>query len=197
MQLPRALRRRAEVSDEGERSRRSFTTTLTVLVVSLLIACVTQMGGNVALERRSGAYTAIWPQGWAFFTGLGSKDVLVAYRTNAAGDQLVPESPRENWSDRAWGMDRGREPATWEISDLARQIPQDDWSPCTAATTADCRFLLTRPAAHTLTNWSTSPTLCGLTVITVEHPNFPVGATLPAAPHHVFAVAKVNLTCPK
>ena len=172
-------------------------TTLTVLVASLALACVTQMSGNVELERRSGAYTAIWPQGWTFFTGLGTKDVLVAYRTDTAGDQLIPESQREDWSDRAWGTERASEPATWEISDIARQIPQEDWRLCNAGTAADCRFLLPGLASHTLTNWSSSPTLCGLTVITIEHPNFPVGATLPPSPRHVSAVAKVNLACPK
>jgi hypothetical protein len=196
MPLSRLLRRQEELGDEGERGLRSFTTTLTLLVVSLLIACATQMGGNVELERRSGAYAAIWPQGWIFFTGLGAKDVLVAYRTDVSGDQLLPESQHEDWSDRAWGMERASEPATWEISDLARQVPQEDWRPCAAATAADCRFLLAGPASHTLTNWSSSPTLCGLTVITIEHPNSPVGATLPPSPRHVSAVAKVNLTCP-
>ncbi|MFI9383699.1 SdpA family antimicrobial peptide system protein [Kutzneria sp. NPDC052558] len=195
MRSARSLRRRGDTGDEGELSRRSFATTITLLVVSLVLACLTQLSGNAGLEQRSGAYTALWPQGWSFFTGLGSKDELSAYRVDPTDHRLVPQLQRLTWSDRQWGLERSAESQSWELGDLARQIPQAAWHPCTAATVADCFPLIAKPNPATVTNRSAAPALCGRTVITIEHPSFPVGADLPSAPSHIYAVTEVNLTC--
>lgn len=197
MRIPHPLRRRGDLGDEGEQSRRGFATTLALLVVSLGIACVTQVGGNVELEKRSAAYTLFWPQGWTFFTDLGTKAVLSAYRTDPAGDRFIPESQRQDWSDRQWGLNRSAEAQSWEITKLGGQIPQAAWRRCDAATVDGCKPLFAHSAPYAMTNWSSSPSLCGLTVITVEHPNYPVGRTLPPSPRRIYAVAEVDITCPR
>ncbi len=196
MRIPQLARRRREIDDDaGEQSRRSFATTLTLLVVTLVIACVTQLGGNPDLTRQSGAYGVLWPQGWAFFTGVGTKDQLSAYRIDPDNGELVALTQRVSWSDRQWGLERSGEPQAWEISDLAKQVPQDDWSPCAATTAAACLAAAPKPTPPTLTNWSAAPTLCGPTVIAIEHPSYPVGASLPSSPRHIYAATEVNLTC--
>ena len=191
------IRRRVDAGDEKEQSRRSFATTLTVLVVSLAIACVTQVSGNIELEQRSRVYTVFWPQGWVFFTGLGTTTVLSAYRTDPGHEQFVPTSQRQDWSDRQWGLNRVGEAESWEISKLAEQIPQAEWHPCAEATVAGCKSLLTRAAPHALTNRSSAASLCGRTVITVERPVSPTGPTLPSSPRRIYAVAEVDVACPR
>lgn len=192
MRFLRPLRRRDDLGDEGEQSRRGFATTLALLVVSLAIACATQVSGNVELERRSAVYTVLWPQGWNFFTDLGTKSVLSAYRADSG---FRSQTQRQSWSDRQWGLNRSGEAAAWEITELAGQIPQAVWRRCDAVTVDGCESQRSTPYA--LTNWSSAPTLCGPLVITVEHPNFPVGATMPAEPRRIYVVAEVEVACPR
>jgi hypothetical protein len=197
MRIPAALRRRGGPGDEGEQSARSFAATLALLVASLVIACATQVTGNIEIEQRSRVYTVLWPQGWVFFTDLGTKAVLAAYRTEAGHERFLPESQRQHWSDRRWGLDRVGEPQAWEITKIAEQIPQAGWHRCDAATVEGCRSLLTDPAPHPMTNWSSAPSLCGRTVITVAHPITQDGRDLPASPRRIHAVAEVELACPR
>jgi hypothetical protein len=197
VRIPHSLRRRGDLGDEGEQSRRSFATTLTLLALSLAIACVTQVGGNVELEKRSTVYTLFWPQGWNFFTDLGTNTVLSAYRTDPVGDRFVLETQRQDWSDRRWGLNRSGEAAAWEITKLAGQIPQAAWRRCDAATVDGCKSLLAGSAPPPLTNRASAPTLCGRTVFAVERSNYPVGATLPSSPRRIAVVTEVDVTCPR
>jgi hypothetical protein len=123
--------------------------------------------------------------------------VLSAYRTDPAGDWFIPETQRQNWSDRWWGLNRAGETESWEITKLAGQIPQAAWRRCEAATVDGCKSLFAGSAPSPLTNWSSSPSLCGLTVITVEHPNYPVRANLPSSPRRIYVVAEVRVACPR
>ncbi|MFC0432219.1 hypothetical protein [Kutzneria buriramensis] len=188
----------AVVGYENEHARRGFGLTLTILLVSLLISMLAQWGGGIAPDLvgdHLGAYAVIWPQGWSFFTDLSGKNVLTAYRVSPDGMRLTLETQRQEWSDFTWGLDRAGDSAAFEITQLAQEVPDRYWRACEAANPAECGPFLPTSSNLALTNSSTTPTLCGPTVIAIDRPNFPPSGDLPTSPRRVARVALVNLTC--
>ncbi|MEV6603523.1 hypothetical protein [Kutzneria sp. NPDC051319] len=185
------------VDQETDHARRGLGLTLTILLVSLLISMLAQWGGDIApgvLGDRLDAYGVLWPQTWSFFTDLGGKIVLLAYRVSPDGRHLTVETQRQEWSDFSWGLDRAIDSAALEITTLAQEIPDRYWRACDVANPAECGPF-PPSASLALKNASTAPTLCGPTVIAIDQPNFPPSGDLPTSPRHVTRVALVNLTC--
>jgi hypothetical protein len=186
------------VDQETEHAHRGFGLTLAILLASLMISMVAQWGGSAAphlVGDRLGAYRVLWPQGWAFFTDLGEKSVLMAYSVSPDGMDLTVETQRQEWSDFTWGLNRAGDSAALEITQLAREIPDRYWRTCKVDNPAECGPFPPTSAKLTLKNLSTAPTLCGPTVIAIDQPNFSLSGNLPSSPRLVGRVTLVNLTC--
>jgi hypothetical protein len=185
------------VDHESDHALRGFGLTLTILLASLLVSMMAQWGDSVAPDVAGdhlGAYRILWPQSWAFFTDLGGKTVLMAYRVSQDGTHLTAETQRQEWSDFTWGLNRAGDSAALEITQLAREIPDRYWRACKVDNPAECGPFRPTSASLTLKNLSTAPTLCGPTVIAIDQ-NFPPSGDLPNSPRLVERVTQVNLTC--
>lgn len=184
---------------DQELSRRGFTFTVTVLLASLVTAYLAHLAAPSApawLRGRLDSYSTLWPQGWSFFTGLGTNDVVVAYRVGPSDTLAVPADERDQWSFQRWGFDRSGDTSAVELGQLAITIPQQYWQGCAASDPGKCR--VQRASGHYLTiaNRSSNPGLCGLIAIAVEHPAELSSGTPPRKPATIYRVALVNLTCP-
>jgi hypothetical protein len=184
--------------DELRGVSRGLSVTATVLLVGLVLAGLTQLGGVVApawAQDRLSSYRKLWPEGWSFFTGLADRDVVMAYAVGPAGVSSTPLTRRESWTDRSAGLDRSGDARGLELLQLAGEIPDAFWHGCDRAEPSGCVTSAAIEHPFRLPNGAHQAGLCGPTAIADTRPMPATGGDLPAAPWRVVKIAIVDLAC--
>jgi len=156
----------------GATSEQGFYFTAGILLV-ILVVSVTQLLPSRFLpgwaRSASGSVSVVWPQGWEFFVAEPTISVTVVFRTNS-GDRLVVANELQMSPGTDWGLGRSELAQLVEIRKVSSQLPAGDWLSCVRSTPAECeKAALGRQPAHGV-NDTSSPTLCGHLLITVESP---------------------------
>lgn len=134
----------------------------------------------------------VLPQGWAFFTRDPHSPDLAAYVRQADGT-WVPQS-RGRLADPAslFGFDRDTRALGVETAYLAYGIPDKAWIPCSQA---PARCLEAIPPLMSLTNTSTTRTLCGDVGLVQQQPPTFEFATLPNPGIPPSTVLRLHVSC--
>lgn len=181
-----------ELTGRGERA---FWGTATALAVSFLISFVVGPGPDVMppeMEQRLVGQVVVWPQEWAFFSGL-DEDTLAAYRIGRDGGGAARfEIVRSAGSGR---FDRSRDELVAEVRRIARVVPDRYWQRCSAPVTGACGRTVDTGLVYGTANPSRHPHLCGTVAIAVERTE-PAGFGRVPDGRSAHRVAVVQLRCP-
>lgn len=186
--------------DQRTSAARSFILALAILLTVLLVACLAQwdvFSGVGWLNNRAQSYEMIWPQQWAFFTGLDKNQLADAYEITPNGTLGTSENQRTGWSDYDWGLNRAGGTELLWVAQLAQSIPQEYWQQCGNVVPSACRVQLAAPYVFMTSDQAPVPGLCGLIAVSIDLPGESAAGQLPGNPRTVYRVAVVNLLCPR
>lgn len=176
----------------GVRAARGAVLTGTLLVTSLLIAVVAQLGSGAGTDRLAG-YEVLWPQRWWFFTGLGENE-FVAYRIEATED-LNPRDERHRRAERLFGLNRIDDVRETEVLPIGRLVPSRYWQTCGQAELIACSAGLDRSLSYRLRNPARRPTICGSTAVVARRAIAREPGVLPDKRKQVVKVALTDVEC--
>jgi sporulation delaying protein SdpA len=181
--------RPGSLQEGAEHALRGFATTLTMLLTMLVFA-LGLYASHGALGAKLGGYRAVWPQGWSFFTGLDSRDELVAYRLDDAG-QAVPLGQRRAAGAWSWGLDRTADLQFVQLNELAHDVPGNYWRSCSDEGRDAC-LLADGGSSYAVTEPDRGFLVCGRVVLVIHRP-----AVLEPKKNTAVAdsVASVDVTC--
>ena len=154
---------RSGARDEREETAKGLGLTLAILGTVFLVALAAQLPDSMALpwlRNQQPTMTAIWPQGWSFFSNAADVETVAAYTFSPAGGPL--EVPQLHMAAaNAWGLGRSATVADTEVRRLAAGIPDSAWHSCgSASSLADCFAAATGQTL--LTDTYAPAVVCGL-----------------------------------
>jgi antimicrobial peptide system SdpA family protein len=144
---------------------RTLFVSLTIIVTGgALWTVFPQLPNNVLSSNRTltGAnlLTAVFPQGWAFFTHYSPTEELYHVYRTAAPTSLTDRLPYAE-PKNLFGLDRTPKKQTQELDRLVQQIHDGQWQPC--ASDDQCRNSPIRPIV--IQNHALTPTYCGAVTV--------------------------------
>jgi hypothetical protein len=120
-------------------------------------------GGSASILRGLDTYGILWPQSWAFFTGLADKDALVAYRVGADGTVTSPIDQRASQG----GLNRSADALALAIRQLAGTIPQRYWHSCPSVASV-CQVIIAEAREFTLRDRWPVLSICGRLAVAAQ-----------------------------
>ncbi|RKT54652.1 hypothetical protein [Saccharothrix australiensis] len=175
----------------------SFLVTITILLTSMGVSALDLLGDGVlpgAVSARLGAYRAIWPQKWSFFTNLDGESP-VPYRVGPDLG-LTPLYGHRVWDERLAGLRRHDDAREVETRRLALAVPERYWQECGRLRSGRCERDLAPDLVHEVDNPVARPGLCGRVAVALERVAPPAPRTIADGPRQVFRLALLDVRCP-
>lgn len=171
--------------------RQGFGLTLSILATLMAVTACAQLPYRFIpswLSSQRQNYSALWPQGWAFFASQPDSPAVSAYRI--AGDKApIPELAAQASSGNLWGIGQSSSAYFIEATYLASMIPSRDWTRCGDPVPSRC---LPTSANVRLDDPFVPPLLCGETLFVKYFPQDAAGTGRPAIRLTVAAEAQVS-----
>lgn len=183
-------------------SGRGFVFAATALLVTLSLAAVSGAASSTStgwLQDRVQAYSLVWPQHWAFFTGMADDDILVGYRISPARDGVAApvytDNGRAAFTDRLGGLDRSADAHQDELRQLATQVPEKYWQRCDSAEPAGCRNDYDPSRYFHMDNHADGRAWCGRFAVALERPVRVDLSDMNGKPWKIIRIALVDAAC--
>lgn len=169
---------------------RGFVTTAVTLAVLLVATMLTQFPADLVgnwVSKQGRTYQAVWPQGWAFFSGVDQAEFVVVYYIDDTGKPVAITAPAAS-RGHLWGVSRRVNGEIVETEAIGRLVPREYWNDCGATDLLSCRTLLADAPVFRLSAPLRVFDGCGPVVVAVERAS--------AGPRRdVVRVASVEVAC--
>lgn len=180
-------------------SFRAFTISTVALSALFVLSIYVVLPKNVlstpTFEPLRPEISAIWPQGWGFFTKDPDSQNLDAYQVSGLHDfdslLVTPQGSPRN----LMGLARSSRAQGPELAILVSYLEPEDWTECTTVE-SDCLTTVARSAAVAITNTSPIPTVCGDVLLAQETPTPWAYRSLLPETFRVAQVAHALVDCP-